>query len=344
LIKLHSSASEIFLSLQRKDGTDIPVLVNAKRRVEGKNVFNDCICIEVNQRKKYEEEILNAKREAEQALLENKQLQALATQLEEHSLELDSHLTRQKTQNENLVALNKVISHDLQEPIRKIQLFTNMLVSDASSSFSLKSQSLISKIETCIRRIDTLTSGLHQYVAVDTDKRIADVSLQDVFDTALEKAKEHEKFYQLELKTQGLQYQVEGYRTQLELLFFHLIDNSIKYRQPEAPLAINISCMELDENVYKATRDKYKFSKHIRINFSDNGIGFSKQYHDYVFQMLNKLDPTLPGLGLGLSLVKRIVDNHFGIIKVKSEQQKGTSFVIDLPVSLQGTVNHTLKT
>ena len=334
LIKLHSSASEISLSLQRKDGTDIPVLVNAQRRVDGDQVFNDCIFMQVNERKKYEEEILHARREAEQALSENKQLQALAKQLEEHSLELDNHLSRQTVLNENLLALNKVISHDLQEPIRKIRLFTNILENDPTSSFSAKSKSLIGKIETSIQRIDSLTNGLRQYVTVDSDKQVAQVVLQDVFDSATEKAKEFEKFSQFNLSTQGLHNEVQGYRTQLELLFFHLIDNSIKYRQPETPLMINVSCIQLDANVYKATKNKYKFSRHVRINFSDNGIGFSAEYDKYVFQMMNKLNSTLPGLGLGLSLVKRIVDNHSGIIKVKSEQSKGTSFTIDLPVSL----------
>jgi sigma-B regulation protein RsbU (phosphoserine phosphatase) len=332
LIKLHSRADEIFLSLNTKDKQDIPVLTNAERRIEDGQATVHCVFIRVHQRRKYEEEILRAKREAETALSENKQLQELKISLETHAHELENHLQQQIVVNDNLIQFNKVISHDLQEPLRKIQLYVD-LVSKDSNELTPRSISAIGKIHAAAERLRTLTSGLRQYVNVNSEKVFTEVNLAGLVELARERAIEHRHFNDFDFSTETLPT-IQGYRAQLEMLFFHLIDNAIQFRQQSQRLKIKIGCVHLEENRYRLTEGRYKFVPHIRITFEDNGIGFDPQYKDYIFELLKKIDPTTSGLGLGLSLVKKVVDNHHGSLKAESIQSKGTCFIINLPVEI----------
>jgi sigma-B regulation protein RsbU (phosphoserine phosphatase) len=128
LIKLHGEANEIFLSLKTKQQGDLPVIVNAKRTQEGEENIIRCIIIQVKERQKYEQELLNAKRAAEKALAENRELMILTRSLEEQAVELDRQYQQQVSIHENLLQFGKIISHDFQEPIRKIRVFADFIL------------------------------------------------------------------------------------------------------------------------------------------------------------------------------------------------------------------------
>ena len=333
LIKLHTKAEEIFLSLRTKGGKDIPVLTNAERRLENGVYTIHCILIPVVQRKKYEDEILKAKRDAENALKENKDLQSLKNSLESRTLELDRQYQKQLATHRDLLQFSKIISHDLQEPLHKIQLFTDIVSREPGNNLSEKTTYAFQKINAAAERLRILITGLHEYVSVDTEKIHIEVNLNEVIEHAKAKAITRRKFDLFDLEYVTLPI-IHGYRMQLELLFFHLIDNAIQFRDPGRRLKIQITCINLEENVYKVSKEKYKFEKHIRLTFSDNGVGFNPEYKAYVFELLKKINPVSDGLGMGLSLIKKIVDNHAGNLAVNSETGKGTRFIIHLPLRL----------
>jgi phosphoserine phosphatase RsbU/P len=329
LVKLHAKAEEIFLTLTSKTKSDIPVLANAERRNDDGSFLIHCIFIPVHQRKKYETEILEAKRKAEDALKQNKQLQELTTSLENKTLELDRHYQRLFALNQNLLQFSKVISHDLQEPLRKIELFSNMIMEDGT--ISPRINEVANKIRLATERLRVLTKGLQEYVIVDAEKNHVDVDLNEVVQSALARAKENRKFDDFDMNMTTLPV-IVGYRSQLELLFFHLFDNSIQFRQPERKLEISLDSVFLDENVYKVSKDKYLFTEHVRLVYSDNASGFDGEYNDYVFQLLSKINPETGGLGIGLPLIKKIVENHSGTITAESKKGQGTKFVFILPL------------
>jgi phosphoserine phosphatase RsbU/P len=327
LVKLHSKAEEIFLTLSAKTKTDIPVLANAERRsVDGVFLIH-CVFIPVHQRKKYEGEILEAKRKAEDALKQNKQLQELTTSLENKTLELDRHYQRLFALNQNLLQFSKVISHDLQEPLRKIELFSNMIIDENTSP---KTAEVAKKIKQATERLRVLTKGLQEYVIVDEEKNTVEVDLNDVIESAIAKAKQHRSFEDFNVNLKPLPT-IVGYRTQLELLFFHLVDNSIQFRDSARNLEIDIDSVTLDENAYKVSKEKYLFTEHVRLVYTDNGSGFEGEYNDYVFQLLSKINPDTGGLGIGLPLIKKIVENHSGTVTAESEKGRGTKFVFIFP-------------
>ncbi len=339
LLKLHTKAEEIFISLQTKDRNTIPVITTAESRTEDGVMTFHCVFVPVRQRAKYEDEILQAKREAESALRENKHLAELKAALEHRSLELDQQYQKLLTMNQNLVQFSKIVSHDLQEPLRKIQIFSDIVVRHDKESLSDKSKTAIQKIHASVERLRVLTSGLHQYVSLDSDDLIEDVDLNVSFNAARSRAVQHRQFDAIHFECDDLPI-IQGYKAQLELLFFHLIDNAIQFRKQSERLKIQISGILLEDNMYKMTNTRYKFVGHLRLSISDNGIGFDNAFKEHVFELLTRLGPPTGGLGIGLSLVKKIVENHFGVLTVNSEKDLGTTFTITLPLKIHSQTSH----
>jgi sigma-B regulation protein RsbU (phosphoserine phosphatase) len=329
LVRMHLKADEIFLSLKCKDGRDIPVLSNTVRKSCNGEYENHSIFIAVHQRKKFEEEILLAKKSAEDALHHNEGLINLNKKLEARTQELDTQYSRLLAITQNLLQFSKIISHDLQEPIHKITLFTNMI--EAEGNVTDGNKRALRKIQMATQKLKVLTSGLQEFIKVDAEKSYRQVDLQNVLEQARQKAVEGRAFDDFSLASDGLP-SVEGSEAQLVLLFYHLIDNSIVFRKPSERLEIVVSGTIIEENVYRSTPDKYKYVKHVQITFQDNGIGFENKYNQYVFDLVKKLNPETKGLGIGLSLSKKIVDNHSGTISVESHVGKGTRFTIVLPL------------
>lgn len=328
ILKLHQKAEEIFIQLKSSDAMDVPALVNAERRLEGDVFVNHCVFIPLHQRKKYEEEILMAKRQAELALKENIHLQELKTALEKKSIEIEAHYQHQLSANKNLLLFSKVISHDLQEPIHKIQLFADRILT--KETVSDRSRADLIKINNASERLRILTRALQHYISIDTEKYIADVDITHAIREAAKEVNESRQVSDYDLIV-GEMPVIAGYPKQITLLFFHLLDNAVQFRDPGRRLRVKISSVLLDENLYQRSPNRYKYTEHVRIAFADNGIGFDMQYNDYVFEILKKISPAADGLGVGLGLIKKIVDNHSGSIKVESQPHKGTTFTLTLP-------------
>lgn len=332
LMKLHSKAEEIFISFLSRDHRDIPMLLNAVRREEAGTFTNHVVCFPIYQRRKYEDEILNARRIAEQALKENKVLEDLTKELELRTQELDKQYQKILTINQDHIQFNKIISHDLQEPIHKIGVFSSMLSAEHENErLSDKKIKAIAKIVNATEHLKLLTAGLQAYINVESEKIYSEIHLNDVIRRAQVKVIEQRNFDDFEVIADKVP-SVEGFDLQLELLFFQLFDNSVKFRNPNQPLKIRIRSVVINENVFKATEKKYKFIEHVKIIFSDNGKGFENEYKNYVFTLLKKIDSPSKGMGMGLSFVKKIVLNHNGSVEVNSELNTGTDVTLILPL------------
>ncbi|MEO5980489.1 MAG: ATP-binding protein [Chryseolinea sp.] len=333
LLKLHGRAEEIFLTLRTKEKGDIPVMANSERRVEDGVALSHCVFMAIFQRQKFEEELLSARQEAETALKENKYLEELRATLETRTLALERQFQKQVVQHWNLTQFNKIVSHDLQEPIRKTLLFADILTRDLADSLTEKAMKSIDKIKKSSLRLKSLTSGLQQYLMVDSDNSHTDVDLNDVMEAAIRKVINGRG-----LKTLNLSYKpmpaLRGYRAQLDLLFYHLFDNAVQFAHPDRPIFIDIKWVVSDENLYKMEKEKYVFVEHLRIRVSDNGIGFENDYKEYVTGLLNKLSPSTEGLGIGLSIITKVIHNHSGTLSIESKKDEGSTFTILLPTKI----------
>ncbi|OLY91222.1 hypothetical protein BUE76_04380 [Cnuella takakiae] len=226
--------------------------------------------------------------------------------------------------NQNLEEFAHAASHDLKEPIRKIHFFTHQLRAQLGDRLTDSEVRSFSRIENATKRMGNLIDDLllyshvsqrpHETEAVDLNEKVQRV-LEDL-DLDIE-----EKDATI---IAGKLPVVQGYRRQLQQLFQNLISNALKYSKADEPPRIEITA---------AIIEQAGKSYHL-LSVKDNGIGFDPAYADKIFQMFARLHgkAEYSGTGVGLSIVKKVVENHDGFIEVASEVGVGSTFKIFLPV------------
>jgi PAS domain S-box-containing protein len=246
------------------------------------------------------------------------------TPIKEAQLQLERTVEELRRSNRNLEEFAYAASHDLKEPIRKIYFFTNQLKDQLSNRLTEGEERSLSRIENASQRMGNLVDDLliyshvsqqpHEKESVDLNEKIQRV-LEDLeLDIKEKKANIHVG----NLPTVG------GYRRQLQQLFQNLISNALKYSKRNIPPLIDITACQVRENN----------KLYHRIEVKDNGIGFEQQYADKIFQMFTRLHgkAEYSGTGVGLSIVKKVVENHNGNIRVESTLGQGSTFTVLLLV------------
>jgi sigma-B regulation protein RsbU (phosphoserine phosphatase) len=326
LVKLQGEASEVFLSFKTRSNELLPLLLNVASIHEEGNVEFHFAGIEISQRNKFEKEIIEARDAAEKALLENADVVRLKAELElkhhliEQQLQQISRLTVQQKQ------IDKVLSHDLQEPLRKISLFASKIGYEGKQT-----DANISKILISAERLQKLLTRMQRLHALDYIKlKRAPINLLEVVERVKKRMhSEREKI----LVTVKNTIAFEADDEHLTRLFEELFDNSLKFANPDKPLEITISTDHFVQNIFLETENRYKYGNYIRITYSDNGSGFENVYSKLVFDLFRKLDNN-NGLGIGLAYVKRIAALHGGTISAESNILQGTKFTILIPMTV----------
>jgi sigma-B regulation protein RsbU (phosphoserine phosphatase) len=326
LLKMQGHAGEIFLSLLSKEGEHLPVLLNAKRE-EAETPSTACAFIVVATRKKFEDELVAARKQAETALRENTALAGAKAELQERAEELDAQIHRVNAQNNELKQLNHVITHSLKEPLRKMLVYTGKLQGQMLPVSVSEDLARLNRSSVQLRNIVT---SLQQYVWLgDAPLKLATIQLENIIKPAAEKVEKELGTGRLSLQV-GLLPSIEADAEQLELLFYHLFANAVQFRKEESA-RVTISASILQQNSFRNVKDKYQYDDFVRLTVRDEGIGFEPAFSDAVFELFKKIHPT-DGTGLGLALCKKITANHFGFIKADSEPNVGTTVTIMLPV------------
>lgn len=245
--------------------------------------------------------------------------------LEERNLELERN-------NKELSAFNYVASHDLQEPLRKIQTFLSRLEDKESSKFSESGLLYIERIKNASTRMRLLIDDLLQFSRTNrADKafEVSDINLllegakQDLAEIISEEdAKIHAETFP----------SINVIPFQIQQLFFNLISNSLKYKSKKRKPVINISYSKIRASEEKKIIKPLKTYYH-KIIFADNGIGFDNEYAEKIFVLFNRLHnkDEYSGTGIGLSICKKIVENHHGFIMANGEPNVGATFTIYFP-------------
>lgn len=246
----------------------------------------------------------------------NEKLQAVNTELEKSNRELEQFAY--------------VASHDLQEPLRKIQTFTELGELHMNDPEVLKRY--LGKVSSSAQRMTELIKAVLNYSRLSkSENEFVEVDLNNILQNI---------YVDLELLIQEKEAVINndtlpvtfGIPLQLYQLFINLITNSLKFseRKPE----INITFEYVKGKDVNDVEGIAKDRDYIKITFTDNGIGFDQKFSEKVFSIFQRLhsDKRIEGTGIGLAVCKKIVENHQGYITVKSEPKKGSSFFIYLPV------------
>lgn len=237
-----------------------------------------------------------------------------------------------KRSNAELESFNRVASHDLQEPMRKIQMFVSRLSEGELDKLSEKGRMYFNKIDSSANRMQTLIKYLLAYSRINrTKKDIVKTDLNDTLEKVLDDLDERIETSDVEMTINTLPV-IKAIPFQMEQLFTNLISNAIKYRSTTVTPKILIDCKKLSRNKITEVFDK-KRKHYYKITIIDNGIGFEQQNAEKIFGLFERLHQKeeYSGTGIGLAICKKIVLNHKGHIVAKSTPGKGASFCLYFP-------------
>lgn len=208
-------------------------------------------------------------------------------------------------------------SHDLREPLRIINGYAYM-ISSAAQNLPPTFEHYVNHMVNAANRMSEMIDGLLAYSRINNDKDYKKISIYEAFQLAKNNlsTKILETNTQVSFDGNGFTYGVKG---QIAQLFQNLIDNAIKYKHPDKNPKIEIKVV-----------DKKPF---LSIQIKDNGIGIPENNHTKIFQIFKQLHPddAYEGRGIGLALVKQIIDHNKGHIWLKSKPDCGTTFFVSLP-------------
>lgn len=328
IIKVQGSAKELYLQLITKDESKLPVLINAIVENTEAGIFVHCAGMEISNRNKFEKELHEAKQIAERALSENKELVELKKELQLNQHLLEKQLQQITTNNYDNQQLNKVLTHDLQEPLRKIVLFVTLIEDLLEESHP--SKKYFEKVKLFTVKIRRLITSMHRYNDISHDDiRYTPVNLEAIVNSVQ---------YKIGNRSADITYSasdvfnLEADSTLLANMFEELVTNSYKFKHPERRTQVSIAADVVLHNVFRLTENRYKYESFVRIVYSDNGSGFNNNYSKQVFELFRKLHEN-DGVGVGLSYCKKIVNMHSGTIMASSVENIGTKFTILLPVT-----------
>jgi PAS domain S-box-containing protein len=240
---------------------------------------------------------------------------------------------RLEAQNKELQDFAYVASHDLQEPLRKVRTYGDILQEECADALPDDGRRYVSRMISSAERMQVLINDLLAYSRVDTVKRpFESVNLNQIVAqvfSALEVAVA-ESGAKVHV---GLLPEINADPTQMRQLFQNLIGNAIKFRRPGVESEIQISACEAiaagsGPHTLALARPGY------RVRVRDNGIGFSPSYGQRIFEVFERLHPRddYPGTGIGLAICRKIVARHGGSIRADSMEEKGATFDVLLPV------------
>lgn len=248
----------------------------------------------------------------------NAELQRVNAELESRIEERTHDLTRA---NEELQQFAYVASHDLQEPLRTIISFTQLLEARYKGRFDEDADEFIGYIVSSSRRMTDLINGL---LALGRLRKAGQATAPVSFDNLLREA---EIGLQAAIRESGAEIRSDPLpalvvdKVQFAQVLQNLISNAIKYRGEESP------CI-----VIRAKRDTTSWI----FSVSDNGRGFNQQFAERIFGLFQRLHPRdVSGTGMGLSIARRILERHGGRIWAESKEGVGSTFYFSLPLSLE---------
>ena len=242
--------------------------------------------------------------------------------------------------NDNLQSFAYIASHDLQEPLRKIQAFGDLLLTNYTHALDETAHDYLRRMQNAAKRMSLLIKDLLTYSRLSAHQEPwQPVALPELMQDVLTDLDDVIREANATLTVDELPV-LTGDRMQLRQLFQNLLTNALKFRRTDQPPAIHINFrriwhIDLPADVALPALDKsMKPQAFVEISVADDGIGFDAKYADRIFQVFQRLHvrSQYEGSGVGLAICKRVAENHQGTIRATSQPGKGATFQVYLPI------------
>ncbi|HNV28975.1 MAG TPA: chemotaxis protein CheB [Cyclobacteriaceae bacterium] len=251
---------------------------------------------------------------------------------------INSSLAEKNTELEKMVkeleAFAYVSSHDLQEPLRKIRTFAGRILEKENPNLSDTGKNYFRLMQNSAERMQALIKDLLAFSRISTaERKFETLDITQLVEEVKEEFKDRIEETKAVVELQG-GGKINVIPFQFRQVLQNLISNALKFAKPGVPPHIIIESLTVESNKVDFVKLMPK-KQYNQISIRDNGIGFEPEYTDKIFKVFEKLHSKdeYAGTGIGLAIVKKIVDNHNGFINAKSEPSKGTTFDIFIPTT-----------
>jgi signal transduction histidine kinase len=278
----------------------------------------------LGQEKKLREVNRSLQKEIDERKMTEEKIRTLNTQLVENN----THL---KAVNEELDQFAYVASHDLQEPLRKIMVFSDKIL--LKQVHDPETEKYFDKIIRSSRRMQSLINDLlsfsrHSTSSSDfkeTDLNVLAKEAMGELEIEIEKSNATIIFNDLPV--------VWAIPSLMQQLLYNLIGNGIKFRKKDTAPVIRITAKKMRKPEDAVFPGQQTDGNYCEISISDNGIGFDEKYVEDIFVVFKRLHSyhEFEGTGVGLSICKKIIEKHKGFITARSNPEEGSTFVFGLP-------------
>ncbi len=271
----------------------------------------------------------------------NRIKETLEQKVEERTKALSEMNAALESSNAELQQYAYIASHDLQEPLRKILTFSR-IISEKFLPQNEEAESYMVRVINAAQRMRKLIDDLLNFSRLSVMTVFSKTDLNEVLKDTLSDLELVIKEKNAVIESDHLP-SAEVVTGQIRQVFQNIISNALKFAKAGAPPRVIIK----SDIIRKPSVDAppHPNGEHLRISFADNGIGFDEKYLGKIFTLFQRLHgkDEYEGTGIGLSIVKKIIEKHNGIISAKSTEGAGTTFYIIIPLK-QETTNRSVKT
>ena len=241
--------------------------------------------------------------------------------------------------NENLASFAYIASHDLNEPLRKVRIFGDLLLEEVNKVTPDKENvsDTVQRMQKATNRMQELIDDLLMYSRVSNAEHVVEqVDVKEVVENVIGDLQPRISDTGATVVIKSLPHQLEVDKTHLRQLFQNLIANAIKFRKKEEPLIVTITSEKIAGKFVTEVVNLAPNKEYWKIQVADNGIGMDEKYKDKIFAVFQRLHGRneYKGTGIGLSICKKIVSKYKGDITVHAKEGEGATFIFFIPTNV----------